>query len=242
MLFPHNWELPESIKRRLGKTTFGKQRAIVEDGHVLLVLHKVPGPADQRREGVLFWRDPQGEWKSSAGGNGIERLKSHIESFATTAEKLEKTYATANSATDYFELLDHIVPVRRSGRNGFRAIQSAREQCKDYVDIIEVRDLASDMDRTLEILQQDTKNAIDYRTAREAEAQATFGRATARASHRLNILAALFLPLTAITGLMGMNIASGLEGFGPLAFWGVFLVGLLTGIALQSWISVSSDT
>ena len=34
------------------------------DGHLLLVLHLPPGPDDSKREGVLFWRNPAGEWQA----------------------------------------------------------------------------------------------------------------------------------------------------------------------------------
>jgi len=42
---PQDWDLPESISRRLGDTV-GKQRMMNEDGHMLLLLHQVPRAED----------------------------------------------------------------------------------------------------------------------------------------------------------------------------------------------------
>ena len=50
MIIPPTWNLPEAIRVRLGQSTYGRQRAIVEEGHLLLVLHKPPGPDDRGRE------------------------------------------------------------------------------------------------------------------------------------------------------------------------------------------------
>ena len=44
MIIPPTWSLPEAIRVRLGQTTYGRQRAMFEEGHLLLVLHKPPGP------------------------------------------------------------------------------------------------------------------------------------------------------------------------------------------------------
>ena len=48
------------------------------------------------------------------------------------------------------------------------------------------------------------------------------------------MLAAIFLPITAIGSVFGMNLASGLEHRGPLVFWGVLLIGAIVGYALHA--------
>src|SRR5689334_22098541 len=70
MIIPPTWNLPDAARARLGRTTYGRQRAIFAEGHLLLVLHKPPGPDDTDREGVLFWRNPAGDWQCNRGGPG----------------------------------------------------------------------------------------------------------------------------------------------------------------------------
>lgn len=41
MKLPENWNLPERIKERFGQT-HGQQRAMLEEGHLLLILHRLP--------------------------------------------------------------------------------------------------------------------------------------------------------------------------------------------------------
>lgn len=53
MIIPPTWNLPETIRNRLGASTYGRQRAMLEDGHLLVILHKPPGPDDAKREGCF---------------------------------------------------------------------------------------------------------------------------------------------------------------------------------------------
>jgi Mg2+ and Co2+ transporter CorA len=53
--------------------------------------------------------------------------------------------------------------------------------------------------------------------------------------HRLNILAAIFFPLTAIASLFGMNLRSGLEASPTWVFWVVFLAGIVVGMVVREW-------
>src|SRR5688572_33260755 len=113
MIIPPNWTLPETIKIRLGQTTVGRQRAIVEDGHLLLVLHKPPGPDDRAREGVLFWRNPAGEWQFSRGGPGPGALKRHVQSYAEMEAKLTHDYESARDINVLFDLVETLTPLVR---------------------------------------------------------------------------------------------------------------------------------
>ena len=51
---------------------------------------------------------------------------------------------------------------------------------------------------------------------------------------KLNTVAAVFLPLTAVGGIFGMNLVSGLEA-SSWAFWAIFAGGLLVGLVLRGW-------
>ncbi len=62
------WKLPERITVRLGKTSYGKQRTIYEEGHLLLILHQPPEPNEKHPRVQVFWRKPTGEWQCKGGG------------------------------------------------------------------------------------------------------------------------------------------------------------------------------
>jgi hypothetical protein len=47
------------------------------DGHLLIILHKPPTADDAVREGVLFWRTPDGNWKWTRG-IGSAALAAHV--------------------------------------------------------------------------------------------------------------------------------------------------------------------
>ncbi len=236
MIIPPTWTLPEAIRVRLGQTTFGRQRAIVEEGHVVLVLHKPPGPDDAKRDSGLFWRNAAGEWQFSRGGPGPGALKRHVQSYAEIEARLTEEYEKADSATILFNLLEALTPLCRAARNMHAALQAAREAVPGDAFLIEMRDLSYEVERNLDILLEDVRNAIQYRTARESEEQARLSKEALHASHRLNSIAALFLPLTAITSLFSMNFSHGLNERNPLLFWFVFVLGTAVGFALKGWV------
>jgi hypothetical protein len=241
MITPTSWTLPNPIRLRLGQTTYGRQRAIVEEGHVLLVLHKPPGPDDTGREGVMFWRNPAGEWQFSHGGAGLAALTRHVQAYAEVENKLTQDYERASNIKALFNLLETLTPLTRAARNLHLALQAAREAVRGDTKLIELRDLAYGLARNFELLLEDVRNALHYRTAREAEEQARLGKEALRASHRLNILAALFFPLTAIASLFGMNLAHGLSENRPEIFWLVFAFGVGLGLAMRNWVLARPD-
>ncbi len=55
----------------------------------------------------------------------------------------------------------------------------------------------------------------------------------ARATYNLTIVATVFLPLTFVTGLLGMNVAGIPESHTPAGFW--IVVGALIVLATASW-------
>jgi hypothetical protein len=236
MIIPPTWNLPEAVRARLSSSTYGRQRPVVEDGHLLLVLHKPPGPDDTKREGVLFWRSPGGEWQCNRGGPGVGGVKRHVQSYAELEAKLTAEFEQATALDALFEVLASLAPLVRAARNQHAAIQAAREAVPGEPALIELRDLAYEVERNLELLLEDARTEVQYRTAREAENQARFSREALHASHRLNILAALFLPLTAISSLFSMNFSHGLSTHKPALFWFVFVIGVALGLGLKSWV------
>jgi hypothetical protein len=76
-ILPPAWQVPEAIKARLGEDA-GRQRTMSADGHLLLVLHEPPELGVAERRGRLFWREPDGSWKSNSLGTGVQALKKHL--------------------------------------------------------------------------------------------------------------------------------------------------------------------
>lgn len=236
MIIPPTWNLPEALHARVGRTTYGRQRAILEDGHVLLVLHKPPGPDDVEREGVLCWRSPAGDWQVNRGGAGPAAVKRHIQLYEEVETKAVQDYEAAGNSTALFNLLEVLTPIVRAARSMHAAIQAARESVGNDPFLIELRDLAYEVDRNLELLIEDVRNAIQYRMAREAEEQARLTRQALHASHRLNILAALFFPLMAVASVFGMNFAHGFNEHDPKIFWLTALISAALGFAIKGWV------
>lgn len=236
MIIPPTWTVPEAIRIRLGATTYGRQRAMVEEGFLLLVLHRPPGPDDAKREGVLFLRNPAGDWQCNREGPGPGALKRHVQAYAEIEAKVTKEYEKSGDTMVLFDLVEKLTPLTRAARNMHQALQTARDAIKNDIFLIEMRDLGYELDRNFDLLLEDVRNAIQYRTAREAEEQARLSKEALHASHRLNTLAALFFPLTAIASLFGMQFAHGLNERDPLIFWIVFVVAVSLGIAMKSWV------
>jgi Mg2+ and Co2+ transporter CorA len=194
-------------------------------------LHELPGPDEHRRRAALFWRNPQGVWLTNLEGNGLTGLTAHLARFEKRLEALEDEENRATTAAEYHVVLEHLAPVLRTSRGLHRALQQAREMMKTERELINLRDLSASIERTAELLLQDAEFGLNFTVARQAEAQAATARQMAATAHRLNLLAALFLPLTALASVFGMNFNSGLEDSVAL-FWSVCGVGVAMGLAL----------
>ncbi|UZQ55536.1 hypothetical protein OOK60_05535 [Trichothermofontia sichuanensis B231] len=237
MKLPPSWKLPASITNRFGPNTAGKQRAMTADDHLLLVLHRVPQPGARDRQPVFFWRKPNGSWEHSSGGIGIDTLIKHLQEYNTAVDQFEQDYAKATDVEDYFRLLEVIFPVRLAAQNLHATLQAAREAVPHDRDLISLRDWAYDIERTLNLIYENTKNAMDFSIAKQAEEQNKIGMKSVEASHRLNILAAIFYPLTAISCVFGMNLANGLETSHYSLFWFVLIFTLLLGVFVRRWVT-----
>lgn len=224
--------MPEAVTERLGESV-GRQRAIVEDGHLLLVLHKLPSAEGSKRQGVLFWRNGEGEWKSSEGREGVGALRVHLEAYSKAVEALDESYEKVQGAHDLFVILESTLPISRAAKNQATALQTARESLPEAREIISLRDMASDIERAAELVYTDAKNALDYQIARQGEEQSRLSHELSEAGHRLNLLAALFLPLSVIGGLFANSLHTGLEDAPSWVFWMMIASALLLGFALR---------
>ena len=63
--------------------------------------------------------------------------------------------------------------------------------------------------------------------AKQAESQAL-------ASHRLNVIAAIFFPILAFAAIFGMNLDHGFENKDPWVFWIFVGIGIVIGMVMKS--------
>lgn len=229
-----NWKLPAAIEARLGTASYGAQRAIYEEEHLLLVLHEPPDPQKNQREPAVFLRQPAGKWLHHGVDNGHFALQQLLDRYQKILGELEALYIKAGSADDLFHILEKAIPAARAASNLKDALQAARELVKTDRLLIDSRDRMNELSRGLELLLADARLALDYRLARNAEAQVQTALAANRAQLKLNILAALTLPLMAIATLFGMNLHSGLENGNTLLFWGILTACLILGLLVKS--------
>ena len=233
-VIPDAWQVPARIRQRVGVQA-GRQRAIVEEGHLLLIVHELPKDDEVVRPAKLFWRAPDGTWRASGAGqsSGLPVLKRHLETVQQALVQLDERVDAGKTAHDFFHVLNAATPLQRSARNLAKALQEARDGVDDR-DIIALRDSAGDLERAAELLVSDARNALEYTVAKNAEAQAANGQRAVDAQHRLNLLAALFFPVTAIGSILGMNLRTGMEGAHPAVFWVVLVAAFASGFAIRN--------
>src|SRR5215469_7779893 len=124
-VLPATWKVPDVFRTRLGESA-GRQRTMLADGHLLVILHELPRPGERSRLGRIFWREPDGQWKSNSLGTGVQSLKKHLGEYADEALRLDAQLDEASSAEDYFGVLQSISPLYRAARNLHAALQQAR--------------------------------------------------------------------------------------------------------------------
>ena len=225
---PQMWNVPRVFRDRLGETA-GRQRIMYAEGHLLIILHQVPKADETERGARLFWRTPEGQWQSNNLGPGIGALQKHLAEYGDAVEELDRDEERADSADDYFRILRWLAPLRRSTRNLYDTLQQARETVAEEPDLIVCRDRAYGIQRAAELLQSDTQSALDCDIARRMEEQAQSSYRMSLAAHRLNVLAAIFLPIATIASIFGMNLGHGLEeALVPWPF--VLILGLGIGL------------
>jgi hypothetical protein len=180
-LIPHTWAVPGKFRERLGAQA-GRQRAMLDQGHLLLVLHAPPDPAEpERREGRLFWRAPEGAWKSSPAQGGLFALRAHLEEFARAAAALEERIEGAERAAEWFQAVRTASPLLRTARHLHAALQAAREGLPQERELIGLRDQAGDVERAAELLHELAREGLEFTIARRTEEQAVQGQVMLRA-------------------------------------------------------------
>ena len=231
-----NWTLPPEIESRLGETSYGRQRAFSGGGHLLIVLHAPPTPESREREAVVFLRRPDGRWQANGVEGGEQRMRRLLSEYRSRLDELDQNYETATTADGLFRLLEALTPLTRAARNLADALQSARELESEDRFLISMRDDGADLAREFEVLSTDARLKLDYRMAKNAEMGELQAARMALAQHKLNVIAAITLPVSAMAALLGMNLVHGMEGRSPVWFAIVAVVGLALGLGVKMWV------
>ncbi|TWT88424.1 CorA-like Mg2+ transporter protein [Pseudobythopirellula maris] len=239
-LMPASWDAPQVFRDRLGVHA-GRQRLMQSDGQLLLVLHAPPTADETHRRGRVFWRNAEGRWLPASLAHGGHSVNELLDEYEAATEALDDRADTADGAAEMFSVLTELNPLARAARNLYGVLQEAREADRSDPSLIPLRDRAYSLNVRLELLQQETKHALDYLVALRAEEQAVSSARQSLAAHRLNKLVALFLPLATLGGVLGMNMSNGLEKLdarhAPLPIIGVLLVGLVMGLLLSIYVT-----
>lgn len=232
-LIPADWRLPPEIVGRLGDRA-GRQRAMLAAGHLLLVLHHPPGPDERERRARLFWRDPDGGWRSSHHGDVEPALDRHLDEYSTVVDKFDRAEDYADSIAELRSILEGLAPLTRATRHQHQALQDARNWAPHDRHLINLRDRAYELERSAELLYQDVQNTLEFVTAKQAEEQARSAHAMAVAAHRLNLLAAFFFPVATLATILGMDFPPAVEAAlpSPWPHVAAVMVGLSLGALL----------
>jgi Mg2+ and Co2+ transporter CorA len=215
-IIPDAWQVPPRFRHRVGLGA-GRQRAMVDDGHLLLILHDVPEAGVTERTPRVFWRKPDGVWSSD--------VRAHLDRFRGVVHALDERVDRTSDVDELFQIIRSATPLFRTVRHMHAAFQQAREGVDD-VELITLRDAAGDLERAADLTLQDAKNALEH-------AQAKLAQKMNDAQHRLNLLAALFFPVTAIASVVGNAMHTGLEDLHPAAYWVIIAAAFVVGFFLR---------
>ena len=111
-ILPAKWEVPEVFRQRLGDKA-GRQRPMVAEGHLLLVLHAPPQPEQNERVGRFFWRSPEGNWVSKDLGTGVNAISKHLDEYQTILSRLDQIEEQASTVPR--EWFDEVSIARAEG-------------------------------------------------------------------------------------------------------------------------------
>ena len=235
----YNWTLPDEIEQRLSGVGYGRQRAISEVGHLLVILHAPPALEDRERTELVFLRKPDGKLQCNGQDNGEFMMTGLLEDYRNQCEIYDKSYEEAGTSVDLFRLIEHLIPLNRSANNLSKALQSARQHVQGDAFIIAKRDEAYGISRNFEILLNEAKLSLDFHIAQSAETQAAKAHEMTLSQHKLNVLAAITFPIMAVATLFGMggDFVHGLESKTPFLFWFIFVIGFVLGIFTKRWVT-----
>lgn len=236
----YQWPVSEAITRRIGSASFGAQRAIYEDGQLLLILH-APPQTGQPRQHEIFLRlpdnEPRGVWLYKGRKGGPAAMADVLARYQKAYDRLSDALDEADTSAALFAIIGDSIPLSRAAVNLQKAMQTGRDAVKDDLWLIDQRDKAVELARNCELLLADARLELDYRLAQATEHQIRATEAVTRAQRKLNTIAALTFPIMALGAAWGMNLHSSWESASPVLFWLVIAIGLGLGLLVRYWVN-----
>ncbi len=232
----YSWDLPQAIIDRLGTNTYGSQRNIFEEEHLLIILHDIPVNNENEREHKVFLVKPNKEIWCNGISNGEFEMNQLLANYKNIFDQLEEEMETAKEAQKHFAVLERLVPINRAIKNISKTLKEARTITEHNGFILEMRDWADDLQRNYEMLLADSKLALAFRIAQKTEEQVEKSSDALRAQNKLNTLAAFTFPIMSVATIFGMNLQHGLETKPTYIFWGVFSTGIIVGLIVKGWL------
>jgi hypothetical protein len=240
-MLPEAWTLPSALRARVG-ASIGRQRAMIQGGHALVLLHQPPRGGERERRGTIFWRSPEGAWSGAPGPSGPAALRVHLDAYAARLDELDRRLSKTKTARERFDLIREVRPFARAARNLHAALQDVRTAIPSDEHVLAARDRAYEVERESSGLLEEASAALQLGLAEDTEEQSKASSRIAVESHRLNLLAAVCLPITALGAMLGMNVRTGLEPLpGPWLFFAIVASGFGIGLALHAWVRRTPD-
>src|SRR6185369_12627728 len=134
-----------------------------------------------------------------------------------------------------FEVVRQARPLARAVHNLHAALQDVRTAIPEDLHVLAARDRAYDLEREANALLEEGAAAMQLGLAEDAEEQTRTSARIAVETHRLNLLAAVCLPITALGAILGMNVRTGLEQLpGPGLFLAIVASAFTLGVMLHA--------
>ena len=222
---PANFDVERELLEQFSNRP-GHQRCVEGRDELLLVVHEVPQPAIPEREALYFWKRHDGRWTQSSGP-GLSELSGLLDRYAQAIDGHEEVIDDADTAAEIFTILRHSGPLARSSRNLVQALEQALVADHDDREIRSCRDRARELERAADLLHADARVTLEFWQAERSEEHSRASARLGRIAFRMNLLAGFFMPLMALSGLFGMNVA--IPGFAQPFFWGILLLGMSIG-------------
>jgi Mg2+ and Co2+ transporter CorA len=204
----------------------GHQRCVEGHDELLLVVHEVPQPGVPEREALYFWKRHDGRW-TQPGGPGLSELSELLDRYALAIDGHEEVIDDADTAAEIFAILRHSGPLARSTRNLVLALEQTLAADHDDREIRSLRDRARELERAADLLHADARVTLEFWRAERAEEHSRASARLGRIAFRMNLLAGFFMPVMALSGLFGMNVA--IPEFARPFFWGILVAGMVIG-------------
>lgn len=174
MIAALEWELPEEKKTRLSHQP-RLQRAIIADGHILMVLHKPPRPGKSTCEAVTFWRKPSGNWQCSEGCAALAELEQLVNDYDTAIAQIEEEWERSVDPHTPLKPPSQIGRFWRASvslRDALQEATNAISESEERLDFQGLCDRMNDIAWTSEILRTEAMNALRVYFTKQREVQA----------------------------------------------------------------------